>query len=162
MLYHKSFAIAILIVALALFSSVGYSELCNKPSDIDSGFGENTGAFGHAEVVELGWWDGYSSTTQWGYVTNHGAENVVYSIRFEYRVVELTKRHTFRQQLYVAPIQVVTGQLEPDETASSTFTNGYYYDERWARGRILRAEARTVVSADEDEWEATGCVDIEF
>ena len=154
MLYHKSFAIATLIMALALFSFAGYSDACNRSSDIDSGVGEHTMAFGHAEVVLLGWWDGYSSTTQWGYVTNNDAENIVYSIRFEYRVVELTRRRTFRQQLYVAPIQVVTGQLAPGETASSTFTNGYHYDEDWARGRILRAEARTVVSADEDEWEA--------
>lgn len=170
MLYHRSFAIATLIVALALLCSVGYSdEHCNRSSHVDSGIGVHSGAYGHAEVVSLGWWDGYAGTTQVGSVTNNlHDEDITYAIVFSFRVVEIDDEGNWVRTLYEPPLEIVFDTLAPQATAESPYTNAYHYDEDWVRGRTLRAEAQTEVSAgliggdDHDFWTATACVDMVF
>ncbi len=166
MLYHKSFVIAFFIVALVLFSFAGYSEDCDKSSDIDSGWGENTWAFGHAEIVLLGFWDGNCDTTGWGYVTDDWLlGNIYFSARYEFKVHLKNANGTF-SVLFNPPIQWSGYALDPGATGSSTYTMGYSINERLLKGRTLRGEARAVVSASridrpdiQDEWEARGCVE---
>ena len=144
---------------------------CNQSSDVQSGFGKNSHAFGYAEVVSLGWWGHSANVTSWGFVDNCSDKVITYSMRFEFRVVRLNKNYKFLDAQHPPfPPQFVQEQLDPTETRSSSYTYGYTIaDKKWAAGKIFRAETTASVSTrtvgrgnDQDQWEATGCVDIKF
>lgn len=89
---------------------------------------------------------------------------------FDFQVVRLNEEYEWVDDEFIAPTQFDQGQLDPTETAWSSYTYGYtIIDEDWAAGKTFRAESKTSVSArtvgagnKQDLWEATGCVDITF
>lgn len=177
MLKQKVFQIAVIFAAFMIISLTVHSgEPCNRSTDVDSGIGANTGAFGHAEVLDLGfwrWWDigYYTSVTLYGYVENRGMEKIHASILYDYRVIELNENFNFKHQWYAPPIEVVADQLDPGESLMpSSYTNGLKFrGGKWLEGLIVRAETMIKVEAttgkrgaQTDEWFAWGCVDKEF
>ena len=162
MLYHKSYTIPTLIIAIVLLCSVSYSA-----DDVDSGVGIHSGAFGHAEVVDVGWYDGYSSTTQWGYVFNNlHHDEISYLIVFQYRIVEVTKAGEFVEE-WLNKGDSADGDVPGRETRGTPFAWNWYYDEVWAITRTIRAEAKVEVSAwfgggEIDIWRATACQEKTF
>lgn len=102
-----------------------------------------------------------------------GSQNGKYEkfpLRFDFQVVRLNDNFEWVSTEFIAPTQFVQEQLDPTETASSSYTYGYTIaDKKWAAGKIFRAETTASVSTrtvgrgnDQDQWEATGCVDIKF
>ncbi len=165
---------AILAVYTLLFipsNNLFGGESCNKPSDLHSGSGKNSDAYGHAEVIILGWWGHSANVTSWGYVNNCSDKEITCSLRFEFWVVRLNNNFEFLDAQHPPfPPQFDQRQLDPGEIATSSYTYGYTItDEKWAAGKTFRAETITSVSArtvgrgnDQDQWEATGCVDVTF
>ncbi len=176
MLKQRVFQIAVIFAAFMMLNLTVHSgEPCNRPTDVDSGVRPNTGAFGHAEVIDLGFWrDGnhhYTSVTLWGYVENVSLEKISASILYDYRVIELTPDYNFKHQWYAPPITVVADQLDPGESLMpSSYTNGLRFrGGDWLKGLIVRAETMIKIEAttgkrgaQTDEWFAWGCVDKEF
>ena len=176
MLKQRVFQIAVILAALMMINLTVYSgESCNRPTDVDSGVRPNTGVFGHAEVVEVGWYkrgnNYFANVTLWGYVENVSLEKISASVLYDFRVIELTPNFNFKAQIYVPPITVVADQLDPGETLMpSSYTNGMMVPGGdWLAGTIYRAE--TMIQAEArggkrgqlvDVWVAWGCVDIEF
>ncbi len=177
MLKQKIFQIAVIFAAFMIFNLTAHSgEPCNKSSDVDNGVGTATGAYGHAEVVYVGWWESdnrhYAGVTLWGYVENlMGPGKIVASIKYDFWVVELTQNFNFKDAWYTPPAHLIVKQLDLCEslipsshTDSTSFRAG-----KWLDNRIARAETRVTVQAttgergaSADEWVATGCVDIVF
>ncbi len=176
MLKQRVFQIAVIFAAFMMFNLTVHSgERCNRPTDVDSGVRPNTGTFGHAEVVGLGWYkrgnDYYANVTLWGYVENVSLEKISASVLYDFRVIELTPNFNFKAQWYVPPITVVADQLDPGETLMpSSYTNGLMVPGGdWLQGIVARTE--TMIQAEArggkrgqlvDVWFAWGCVDIEF
>ncbi len=178
MLKQRVFQIAAICAAFMMLNLTVYSgEPCNRPTDVDSGVGENTGVSGHAEVIDLGFWESwdnlhyYTSVTLWGYVENTSLEKIFASILYDFRVIELTKNFNFKDQWYVPPITVIADRLDPGESLMpSSYTNGLRFRKGdWLKGKIVRAETMIKTEAttgkrgaSPDEWFAWGCVDMVF
>ncbi|RKU09028.1 hypothetical protein C6501_15890 [Candidatus Poribacteria bacterium] len=177
MLKQRVFQIAVIFAAFMMLNLTVHSgEPCNRSTDVDSGVRPNTGAYGYAEVIEVGWYkrgnDYYANVTLWGYVENiMGPGTISAAILYDFRVIELTPNFNFKAQWYVAPIEVITAQLDPCESLMpSSYTNGLHLrGGDWLARKIVRAE--TMIKAEAragkrgelvDEWVATGCVDKVF
>ncbi len=179
MLKQRVFQIAAICAAFMMLNLTVYSgERCDRPTDVDRGFGENSGADGHAEVVGVGFWmvdnhRHYAGTSLWGYVHNTSPDRVGVTIKCQFFVIELTENFNFKAQWYAMPIFQISGAIDQGET----FMPSPHHDAlvfrggNWLRNRIVRAETSITVQAishkrqpraKPDEWFAWGCVDKKF
>ncbi len=178
MLKQKVFQIAVIFAAFMMLNLTVYSgEPCNRPTDVDRGFGENSGADGHAEVVYTGWWESgnfhYAGITLWGSVHNTSPDRVGVTIKCQFFVIELTEDFDFKAQWYAMPIFQISGAIDQGETfmPSPHLDALAFRGGDWLAGKKVRAESSITVQAishkrqpqaKPDEWFAWGCVDKEF
>ena len=174
MLKQRVFQIAVILAAFMMLNLTVYSgEPCNRPTDVDSSIGANTGAYGHAEVVYVGWWEAnnrhHAGISVWGYVENlFGFGAIGATIKCQFFVIELNDRFEFKSEWYAMPIHVVSAQIDPCECfmPSNHLDTLSFHGGDWLERKKVRAETSITVQAtagrQTDEWFAWGCVDIEF
>lgn len=180
MLKQRVFQIAVIFAAFMIINLTVHSgERCNRPTDVDSSIGANTGAYGHAEVVGVGWWESdnnwhYAGISVWGYVENlFGFGAIGATIKCQFWVVELTEDFDYKAQWYAMPIFEISAQIDPCECfmPSNHLDALSFRGGDWLEGKIARAETSITVQAtaagrrgaqQTDEWFAWGCVDKEF
>lgn len=133
---------------------------------IDSGTKNTIGAYGYARVSRCHWSGQTASSSQYGLVWNSSNENVLGTVKFEFRVVQLRRSGTFKNQLYIPPVQATSKTLKPGESHFDSFSDSYSLPGgNWGEaGEKARIEVLTTAEARRghiaDEWNASASDDI--